>query len=310
MNLFRRSIIRAAGAAVVCTALIQAQQNPPIVSAPPRQAQPAQPPANQPGQQGATESDSSRPPSTAPGAHRPFPMPARGPGGFNLHNVSLVEVIELLARALKINYILDPRVKGSVTISTFGELKPVDLLPLLETILRINGAAMVKVGDLYRIVPLADVSRLPISPNTNAPGAASKELPDDERMLLNLIFLKYATAPEMFKLLEPFLGESAKMTSYDPANLLLILDNSRNMKRTLELIALFDSDSFAGQRVRLFEVSHGRPSDIVKELDTVFKAYSMSEKNSAIKFMPLDRINTIIAVAPNPGVFRGSRKMA
>jgi general secretion pathway protein D len=113
-------------------------------------------------------------------------MPSRGPGGFNLHNVSLIEVIELLARALKIDYILDPRVKGSVTISTFGELKPVDLLPLLETILRINGAAMVQVGNLYRIVPLADVSRLPISP-ANAPGAA-QNLPDDERMLLNLIF--------------------------------------------------------------------------------------------------------------------------
>ena len=56
----------------------------------------------------------------------------------------------------------------------------------------------------------------------------------------------------MSKLLEPFLGESAKMAVYEPANLLMILDNSRNMRRTLELIALFDSDSLAGQRVRLW----------------------------------------------------------
>ena len=54
-----------------------------------------------------------------------------------------------MARRLKINYLLDPRFKGgSVTIHTYGEMKPTDLMPLLETILRVNGAALVKVGDL------------------------------------------------------------------------------------------------------------------------------------------------------------------
>jgi general secretion pathway protein D len=71
----------------------------------------------------------------------------------------------------------------------------------------------------------------------------------------------------------------------------------------MELISLFDSDTLAGQRVRLFETSNGRPSDIVKDLESIFKAVSMSDKTSSVKFMPIDRINTIIAVAPNPGVF-------
>ena len=122
-------------------------------------------------------------------------------------------------------------------------------------------------------------------------------------MVLNLIFLKYATVAEMAKLLEPFLGESGKIIPYDPANLLMILDNSRNMRRNLELISLFDSDVLAGQRVRLFEVKHGRPSDLAKDLEEVFKAFALSEKAKTVKFMPIDRINTIIAVAPNPGIF-------
>jgi general secretion pathway protein D len=83
----------------------------------------------------------------------------------------------------------------------------------------------------------------------------------------------------------------------------LILDNGRNMRRTMQLISMFDSDTLAGQRVRLFDVTNGRPSDIAKELENVFKAFALSEKNSAVKFMPIDRINTIIAVAPNPGIF-------
>jgi len=229
--------------------------------------------------------------------------PAAGGFVLNLQNASLTDVIDVLARRLKLNYILDPRVKGSVTLNTYGEIRAVDVRPLLETILRINGAAMVQVGEFYRIVPVSDVARLPLAPQTDI-----KSFPEDERMLMNLVFLKYATVGELSKLLQPFLGEGAVVTSYDPANLLIILDNARNMRRTMELIALFDSDTFASQRVRLFETKHGRPSDIAKELENILKSISLAEKVSPVRFMPLDRINTIIAVAPNPGVFEQVEK--
>ncbi|MGB9606336.1 MAG: secretin N-terminal domain-containing protein, partial [Bryobacteraceae bacterium] len=152
-------------------------------------------------------------------------------------------------------------------------------------------------------VPAGDVPRLPLPPQTEI-----KSFPEDERMFMNLVFLKYATVGELIKLLQPFLGEGAVITSYDPANLLIILDNARNMRRTMELIALFDSDTFAAQRVRLFETKHSRPSDIAKELENIFKSISLAEKTSPVRFMPLDRINTIIAVAPNPGVFEQVEK--
>jgi general secretion pathway protein D len=213
---------------------------------------------------------------------------------------TLTEMIDVLAKRLGINYILDPTVRGTVTIYTYGEVKPVDLMPLLETILRVNGATMVKVGDFYRIVPIARASQLPIEPTVNPD---PKTLPDDERMMLNLIFLKYATAGEMDALLAPFLGEGASHKAYEPANLLIIQDNSRSMRRTMELISLFDSETFAGQRVRIFEIENSVPSDLVKELDSVFKAYALSDKSAPVRFIPIDRINVLIAVAPNPGIF-------
>ena len=222
-------------------------------------------------------------------------------GAFIMPNASLTEMIDLLAKRLKINYIIDPAVKGTVSIFTYGEVKPVDYMPLLETILRVNGCAMVKVGDMYRIVPVNRINQLPLSPMVNID---QKTLPDDERMVMNLIFMKYATASEIQNLIKPFLGEGAYASVYDPANLLLIEDNARSMKRTMDLIALFDSDQFAGQRVRLFEVENSRPSDLQKELNLIFKAYALSDKAAgSVKFIPVDRINTIIAVAPNPGVF-------
>ena len=226
------------------------------------------------------------------------PLPVTPMGGLQLENASLTAVIDILARQLKLNYILDPGVKGTVVLNTYGDTKNLDTRSLLDLILRINGAAMVQTGDVYRIVPMRDVSRLPMKPQMN-----SKDIPDNDQVMLNLIFLKYASVDELSKLLEPFIGADAKTWSYPPANLLLILDSSRNMKRTMELVGLFDNDQFTAQRVKLFEVKNGRPSDLTKELENLFKSISLNEKSSPPKFIAIDRINTIIAVAANPGAF-------
>ena len=89
--------------------------------------------------------------------------------------------------------------------------------------------------------------------------------------MLNLVFLKYANVDELSKLLDPFIGEGAKTMAYPPANLLLILDSRRNMHRLMELIALFDNEQFTGQRVKLFDLSRRRPTDLAKELENISK---------------------------------------
>jgi general secretion pathway protein D len=300
-----RHWLGAVGVAVVFFGTAQAQQ------------QPAPPPANGPGRVfpgfnpiptpgPAPQPTQANPQQQPAGTTTPAapPRPAGPPtvyGGLTLSNASLTEVIDLLARQLKINYILDPRVKGGVILNTYGETKDIDTRSLLETILRINGFGMVKQGELYRIVPLTDISHLPIPPETKTD---PNSIPEDDRTMLNLVFLKYITADELAKVLEPFQGENARIYVYAPGNLLLLLDSQRSMRRLMQMVAMFDSDTLANQRVRVFTVKNGRPSDLAKELENISKAIAMSDKNSPIKFLPIDRVNTIIAVAPNPGAFK------
>src|SRR5581483_1816685 len=107
--------------------------------------------------------------------------PATAPtvyGGLALNNASLTEVIDLLARQLKINYILDKNVQGGVILNTYGETKNIDTRSLLEAILRINGFGMVQQGDLWRIVPLPQLSHQPIQPEQVTD---SKDIPADDR---------------------------------------------------------------------------------------------------------------------------------
>ena len=71
------------------------------------------------------------------------------------------EVVKVvLGDLLDINYILDPGVKGNATLQTGRPLRRDDLLPTLETLLRMNGAALVMVDGIYRVVPAAQAVAL------------------------------------------------------------------------------------------------------------------------------------------------------
>ena len=296
--------------ALATLATPQAPPAQPVPPAQPAATPPQTPPAAPPA---AAPAPPAPPPQQAPPTAPAAAAPPQGgtapaaPGGagfsLNLTNATLAEVVDILARQLKINYILDQAVKGTVTINTYGELRLPDVMPLLDTILRMNGATAVQVGNIYRIVPSAQAVRLPIPPR-----ADQKDLPEDERMVLNLIALRYVSATEIAKVLSPFLGEGAVMTVLDSGNLLLVQDNSRSMRRTMELLALFDNDTFAQQRVRLFEVKNSQASNLVRELDRIFAAYALSEKNSAVKFLAIDRISSVLAVSPNPNSFAEVQK--
>src|ERR1022692_2617487 len=147
----------------------------------------------------AVSAQSQQPP--APVQTQPAAPAPTVPGGLNLNNASLIEVINLFAQDLHINYILDSSIKGgTVTINTYGAVRDLDLRPLLETILRMNGLAMVQVGNIFRIIPAANISRQPVSPISETDGA---KLSEDERLVLNLVFLRYVTSAEMQKILLP-----------------------------------------------------------------------------------------------------------
>ncbi len=224
--------------------------------------------------------------------------PAPMVGNLNLQNTSLREVIDQLARLLKINVLVDDKVVGSVTLNTYGAAQGLDARNLLELLLRINGAGMVQEGDIYRIVPINQLVRQPISQVSNA-----GDIPDDDRTMLNLVFLKFVTVDEVTKILTEFTDDRTILRSYGPANLLFIMDSRRNMRHLMDLIAMFDSDTFNGERIRLFDIQNTLPSELLKDLDKVLKSISLDNNTSTVRFLPVDRIGKLIAVAPNPGVF-------
>lgn len=85
---------------------------------------------------------------------------AGGAVTFFFDDADIFEVAHtVFGEVLKVNYIIDPKVKGRVTFRTVTPIPRNEVLPVMEIILRLNGIGFVEEQGLYRIVPLTEVPK-------------------------------------------------------------------------------------------------------------------------------------------------------
>ncbi|MFZ2630281.1 MAG: type II secretion system secretin GspD [Desulfosalsimonadaceae bacterium] len=225
-------------------------------------------------------------------------FPDMGKLVFNFDNAELVEVIRTLADLLHINYMLDPGVGGKVTIHTAGELDQKDLFPIFYQILEVNGVTAVKRDNIYKIVPLKDVSRLPIASRMNR----TDSIPAGDRVIIQVIRLRSVAAQEIVKVLTPFVSAEGSIVTQENTNILVAVDKADNIAKILRLVDVFDSDIFDRVNYRFYPLQYGDVASMVEIMDKVFTAYGPSVK-AGITFIPIDRLNTLLVVGAHPRAF-------
>ncbi len=254
-------------------------------------------------------------PTTAPGEVKPpeakptsvtiTPPPADSADSavaLNLENADLYQVLRILGGELKINYITDPAVKGTVTINTSGNVSRKDLFGLLQMILEINGAAAVKSPNgYYSIVPLQNAKQQPAN-FRYAKEAESRPAPEDA-FTLWVVPMKFISASEMSKLITPFMSGAGQIVVQEKGNIMMIEESAAKLKQLQEIINVFDDPVMGRQRVQLFPVTNNLAQNLVGELRSVFAGYGLASGQSAIQFIAMERLNSILTISASPEVF-------
>jgi general secretion pathway protein D len=218
---------------------------------------------------------------------------------FNFDDADLYEVIKTMAELLEINYIVDPAIQGKVTIHTARKLKKADLFPVFYEILAINGLTAMKENKLYKIVPMKDVPRMPMGAVFTL---GQKDVPPPNRVIIQIIPLEYISTQEMTKLVTPFLSSGGTLVASVPSNTLVVVDKGSNILKILQLVGTFDVNMMDRVNYRFYPLEYldaKEVVDIVKE----FTASYAGSSGEMVKFIALERLNTLLAVSTTPEVF-------
>ena len=207
---------------------------------------------------------------------------------FNFEGADIATVARsLLGDTLGVPFVVDPRVQGSVTFASTGPIARKDVLPILESILRMSGAAVVREGSLVKIVPIPEAAGI----GTASFGASQPGFG------VSIVPLRFTSATSVARMAENFLSRPGAIRADQARNLLLVQGTSLERQSALDVIATFDVEWLRDQSVGVFPLKSTTPETMIAELEKLFQAGENGQGQGAVQFQPISRMNAVMVVA-------------
>lgn len=198
--------------------------------------------------------------ATVPALAAPAQPPAHkvtsGQINLNFKDAEVDSVIGAFGHLLNKSFVIDPRVRGKISLETPRPVNRAQAFALLKTVLRQQGFAIVDLGDLYKVVPEAD-AKLQSGPVEI--GAASAR--DGDEVITQVFQLNHESANNMIPVLRPLVSPNNTITAFPGNNTLIITDYAANLKRLSKVIATLDSPRPAAE-VQVVVIKNSIASDI------------------------------------------------
>jgi len=199
----------------------------------------------------------------------------------------------ILGDMLGQNYVIAPEVQGTVTLGTPKAVSPSEALNLLEMVLGWNNARMVYSGGRYNIVPADRALAGNVAPSTGSPA-------NSRGYEVRVVPLRYISASEMKKVLEPYARPNAIVGIDSSRNLITLAGTRTELENYLRTVEIFDVDWLSGMSVGVFPLETGRASKVVADLEKVFGEKSGTPSAGMFRFMPLEGSNAVLVITPQP----------
>ena len=234
--------------------------------------------------------------TTAPPPVARASVPAAGDVSLNYPQVDVQAVAKaILGDILGVKYTIDPQIHAVVTVQTTTPIARAAVLPLFEEALKVGSLALTQRGGVYAIIPLS-----------MAQSEASVLGPADTGFGTETVVLKYASAEELKKLLDPIVPNA--IAQADTARNVLIVQGTTTQRRSIrELVQQFDVDWLKGMSFALFIPQRTDARLIAPELDKMLNGPG-SQTAGMVRLITMEHLNGILAISAQPQLLEDVRR--
>jgi general secretion pathway protein D len=217
----------------------------------------------------------------------------------NFENTPIPAVTKvILGDILGVGYTIDPRVQGTVTLSSGRPIGKNDVLFALESALRTVNAVLVHDRSGYRLMPAGD-----------AVGSGSVDIASGDKSLepgygVTIIPLQYVSVQTVSKLLDSFAMRPGAIRADPIRNLLVIQGSGTERRAAVQIVLDFDADWMRGQSVGIYPITNTTPEPLITELEKIIDSGEGGLSQNLVKLQPIDRLNAILVVSRRPELLR------
>jgi general secretion pathway protein D len=230
------------------------------------------------------------------------PVPASGGPltMLNFVNADLPGVVSSLARFTGRNFVVDPRVKGQLTLVSEAPVDAATAYGMLLGALRMQGFAVVDVNGVNRVVPEADAKLQGV-------GVTDGSAPASGELLTRVFQLRYENAANLVPILRPMIAPNNTINAYANNNTLVITDYADNLARIAQVIAGIDTpDSLSTDVV---PIRHGVALDVAALVSQMLNQRGAGEGAHQTVVLADPRSNAVLLRATSPERLELARKL-
>ncbi|MBH1970956.1 type II secretion system protein GspD [Moraxellaceae bacterium AER2_44_116] len=178
-------------------------------------------------------------------------------------NLKEAEISALVAEVAEItgkNFIVDPRVKGNITVISSKPLSANAVYELFLGVLSVNGFAAVPSGDAIKLVPDVNAKQNAVPFDLRGKGKG-------EALVTRVLMLENTNANELVPVIRPLLPQFAHLAAINGSNALVISDHANNITEIENLIKSLDTGE--GDELEVINLKEVRVDDVLTMLDTL-----------------------------------------
>jgi general secretion pathway protein D len=222
----------------------------------------------------------------------------------NFDQVDIRTVLKTIGDITGINFVVDDRVQGTVTVLSPSKIRLGEIYEVLESILEVKGYAAIPSGNLVKIVPRADAARRSVRVRI---GGDPAEIPRSDCLVTQIIPLRYADAAEVSQIVRPLLAADAHMATYPRTNSILITDTSSNIHHIAKIIQKLDITG-SKEQVTVIPLKYASAQVLSDQIGRIIDknkggsaqasgGRASPQTESSAKILPDARTNALIVVA-------------
>lgn len=216
-------------------------------------------------------------------------------------DVEIHSFIKFISEATGKNFVVDPVVKGKVTVYSPVPLTKDEAYQTFLSVLRVHGYTVAQSGAVFKIVPGKEGLGQDASVGV---GLGADEGADDS-MATRIVPLESSSAAEMAKIIPGVLGKDYSVSAYPPSNILIMTAPKANISKALAFIRAAESNPMAGSAITL-SLEHGDAKTLADNLAKMLKARDeeMNRKGRpSYSFVEADeRTNSLLVFADEGGM--------
>jgi general secretion pathway protein D len=211
----------------------------------------------------------------------------------NFVNADIQEVIRAISQISKKNFLVDPRVKGTINIVSATPVSPALGYDILLSALRLQGYAAVESGGVTKIIPEADAK---LHVDSLAQGRGDK-------LVTKVFVLKYESASQLVNVVRPMIAPNNIVVAYPSSNALVVTDYASSVRRIEKLIESIDQPN--ADAPLLIPVRHASAVDLASIINRLMPEATApqagGDDNQRFVLLADSRTNGLLLRSDNPG---------